>query len=593
MPEPEVVDLEELLGLVSGWMVEVRGSAPGLVAAVAAARTAFERSHLLIAGGEAAGKSTLVNALLGVDVSPVSRYLPGTVAPLHVRYGRHRAPWYRVVLAGPDGADGEVIDGVAGREEFDRYLLQEHNEDNRLGVLRGEVLIDHPLLRDGVHLVDLPGALGVSPVVAEATRRYLTGSGCTLVLVIPGRAGMSTAAQVLQEARAGHTGMRLATVVVNETNPAWVQPDKVAVEVERRGQAMRQLLPLDGEDPAVFVLHLLSLAPGGDTRAADQRVAWQALVGHVSEHARRNGRVAAAGAAAALLRELDAALGERAALFADLRAGRLAVEQREALHRRAFGAATDGLSSALRAAEESSRAAAWKPVAAVVQAQAQRVRGVVDDRESLVSRRDTLPKQRAREIDQEINAALTAAKDAVEEAVAASFAAYAAVLSPVQQGAVAHYDAVFPVSGAGVSAVPVSPVSADAGKYRFENLGDGWVQLFDQGLWGPLLALLPTTWISVPLVHVATGGNRGETLRLLRTLRGAVNSGLDAQETGDLYARWVAVRQQTAQETADGVTALLRDAAGQLPDGLRGRAESIGQARSEISGWLARLGEAG
>ncbi len=122
----------------------------------------LSRLNVVVVGAEGAGKSTFINALLEADVSTESRSDPGTVAPIHIEGGDGDTQ-YGVVVGDPTAP----VRVCADRADFDAFLLQKHNEDNKKDVIRGRVLMDHPLLWNGLRLVDMPGVAGVSSAVAR------------------------------------------------------------------------------------------------------------------------------------------------------------------------------------------------------------------------------------------------------------------------------------------------------------------------------------------------------------------------------------------------------------------------------------------
>jgi hypothetical protein len=105
-----------------------------------------ENFHLVVMGQFKRGKSTLVNAMLGEEILPVS-VIPLTSINTLIRYGE---PGLRVIFD-----DGSVKE--APLEEISRFVTERENPGNRLGVARVDVFFPAEFLRDGLCIVDTPG----------------------------------------------------------------------------------------------------------------------------------------------------------------------------------------------------------------------------------------------------------------------------------------------------------------------------------------------------------------------------------------------------------------------------------------------------
>ncbi len=105
-----------------------------------------ENFHLVVMGQFKRGKSTLVNALLGQEVLPVS-VVPLTSTNTLIRYGE---PRLRVVFK--DGEERE-----ASLEDVSKYVTERENPGNELGVARVDVFYPSEFLSDGLCVVDTPG----------------------------------------------------------------------------------------------------------------------------------------------------------------------------------------------------------------------------------------------------------------------------------------------------------------------------------------------------------------------------------------------------------------------------------------------------
>jgi len=118
----------------------------GLQAAALADRWRERLFVVLIAGEFKRGKSTLLNALAGVDILPTG-VLPVTTVPTRVRSGPGAAAHVRF----RDGASSAI-----GLDAIRDYVDESRNPGNRLGVATVEVELTLGL-PPGVVLVDVPG----------------------------------------------------------------------------------------------------------------------------------------------------------------------------------------------------------------------------------------------------------------------------------------------------------------------------------------------------------------------------------------------------------------------------------------------------
>jgi len=134
-------------------------------------RTTEGRFHLACVGEFKRGKSTLINALLHRPVLPTG-IVPVTSVPTVLRYGEERA---RVNLGGRWRSIGlaEVAD----------YVSQARNPNNEKRVTVVEVFLEHPLLADGLCLVDTPGLGSVFDANSETTAGFLPHIDAAIVVL--------------------------------------------------------------------------------------------------------------------------------------------------------------------------------------------------------------------------------------------------------------------------------------------------------------------------------------------------------------------------------------------------------------------------
>ncbi|MFF4160954.1 dynamin family protein [Streptomyces sp. NPDC001678] len=293
---------------------------PGLLRMFDEAARAMDdcRLNLVVLGAEGAGKSTLVNALLGAPVTPQEGTRTGTVVPVVVEWADTDSVQYSVAL---DTSPVQEI-GCADFDAFGDYVLGDRNNDNHKRVLRGYVRMRNPLLENHVRLIDVPGLEGVSPRVAERLHEFLGKEAHTVIGVCRDRFYGPLVRATDQWAG---TDLRIAALVANWSFDAWVQNSaRQETWMEESRTAVRRVMTKDSVarvDPAnVFVLHLptlLGTTPrglrvGGRPHRAEARRFVRAVTAYMA----RNGADAllfeAHGRAVAALAELEAFLAFRA-----------------------------------------------------------------------------------------------------------------------------------------------------------------------------------------------------------------------------------------------------------------------------------------
>ena len=165
---------EQILGEMGAGYAGFRDRLAGL-----AARLDEGRFHLAVLGQFKRGKSSILNALLGEPLLPTG-VLPLTAVPTVLRYGPERRVWVTRL-------DGRVIDVAGVVDEVSavlrRYVTEEGNPGNRLGVTR--VVVEHqaPFLAKGVEIIDTPGIGSTILHNTETTQRLLPQCDAALFVV--------------------------------------------------------------------------------------------------------------------------------------------------------------------------------------------------------------------------------------------------------------------------------------------------------------------------------------------------------------------------------------------------------------------------
>jgi hypothetical protein len=128
------------------------------------ARLAEDRFNLAVLGQFSRGKSSLMNAILGVDRLPTG-LLPHTSVITFVTYGEQE----RVVIR----QEGWSLPYEVPLAQLAEYVTEEGNPGNRRRVTSAEVQLPLEILRRGLFFIDTPGVN--SPIAANTltTRQFL------------------------------------------------------------------------------------------------------------------------------------------------------------------------------------------------------------------------------------------------------------------------------------------------------------------------------------------------------------------------------------------------------------------------------------
>jgi GTP-binding protein EngB required for normal cell division len=161
--------LDQIRAIASGiGATEIAGDATAL-----AARVAEGLFYVACVGQFKRGKSTLINALIGVPLLPVG-VIPVTAVITIVRYGE--AVRARVFFE--DGRDESVEPATLAE-----YISEERNPENVKRVRVVEVMTPSELLATGMCLVDTPGLGSIFRQNTETTRGFLPHVDAALVVL--------------------------------------------------------------------------------------------------------------------------------------------------------------------------------------------------------------------------------------------------------------------------------------------------------------------------------------------------------------------------------------------------------------------------
>lgn len=193
-----------LYHLLNDAAVAVGDIAPGFSAQADNLRSLLDRLreqrfHLAVLGQFKRGKSTLLNALLGEEVLPVS-VIPLTAIPTFIRAGEQRLA--RVTFNNGSHSTEHTAECAADINEFlAQYVTEEANPANRLDVSQVEVFHPAPILRQGIVLIDTPGIGSTHRHNTEATLNFIPQCDAALFVLSPDPPVTETEVEFLKEVR--------------------------------------------------------------------------------------------------------------------------------------------------------------------------------------------------------------------------------------------------------------------------------------------------------------------------------------------------------------------------------------------------------
>ena len=141
-----------------------------------ASRLEDDSLEVALFGRVSSGKSSLLNALLGMSVLPVG-INPITAVPTKLRYGK-------ALRAGVSYGDGRSA--VVTIEELSNLVSEQGNPGNLQNIVRAMVEIPSPRLKQGILLVDTPGLGSLAKRGAADTLAYLPSCDLALLLIDAG-----------------------------------------------------------------------------------------------------------------------------------------------------------------------------------------------------------------------------------------------------------------------------------------------------------------------------------------------------------------------------------------------------------------------
>ncbi|MBN1420709.1 MAG: dynamin family protein [Planctomycetes bacterium] len=253
--------LEHAARLLSGLEQGFEGHARGMADLLE--RLDAGRFHLAVLGQFKRGKSTLLNALLGEPLLPAS-VVPLTAIPTFIGSGESTRA--RVLFLADDAAP-EVFRGpAAGLPAFlARFVTEEANPKNRLGVSHVEVFHPAPILRKGVLLIDTPGIGSTFRHNTEATLNFLPQCDAAVFLVSADPPVTEVEVAFLKQVRSKVSRLFF---ILNKVDYLSDSERRTALEFFKR--ALREDIGL-GEDVPVFCV---SARRGLEAKQASDAALW-------------------------------------------------------------------------------------------------------------------------------------------------------------------------------------------------------------------------------------------------------------------------------------------------------------------------------
>lgn len=220
---------------------------------LAAARVRRPATIICVVGEFKQGKSSLVNALLGQTICPVDDDIATSAITL-LRYGNE--PRVEVRRRVDDGVSIEQIELA----ELTEWVSERGNPDNIKAVERVDISLPHPLLANGLAIVDTPGMGGLGAGHAAATLAFLPFAD-GLVFVTDASAELSAPEAEFLSRAAELCPNVLFALTKTDLYPAWRQI--AAIDADRRasGDDGRPILPVSS------ILFGTDLEPGDETLA--------------------------------------------------------------------------------------------------------------------------------------------------------------------------------------------------------------------------------------------------------------------------------------------------------------------------------------
>jgi len=152
----EPMSIDEIIDTALGHCVSLPHSCDNYVSQIKELRSRLARGrlHLAVLGQFNRGKSTFINALIGLKILPTS-VLPITSVPTLISYGPQIICTVRFLNKKPDLIVRQSLESIVST--LRTYVAEENNPRNQLCVKEVEITCPSPVLENGTVLIDTPG----------------------------------------------------------------------------------------------------------------------------------------------------------------------------------------------------------------------------------------------------------------------------------------------------------------------------------------------------------------------------------------------------------------------------------------------------
>ncbi|HEY2224157.1 dynamin family protein [Actinomycetospora sp.] len=222
---------------------------------------ADDRARVLVVGEFKAGKTELVNAVLGGRALPADPHRATTV-PTVCSYAEQAGVVLVRGVDGPEGSGPSTEQQTVSPAALAEHVTERGNPDNRAGWSHAEATLPRPVL-EGLRLVDTPGAGGLASPSSVSTMAELPGADAVLVVADGGRE--LTAPELALARTAAAVSPTVAVVLTRiDLHPHWRRiADLDRGHLDQSGDGLRAVRVLPTS--AALALH----AAEGDDLPAD------------------------------------------------------------------------------------------------------------------------------------------------------------------------------------------------------------------------------------------------------------------------------------------------------------------------------------